>query len=99
MSVVRFFLPTYLRTFSGGRAEVSVNTDGRTVNEVFAALWAAHPGLRDRVVTEQNEVRPYLNVFVGPENIRDLRGLKTEVKDGCEITIVPSVAGGEDQDE
>jgi molybdopterin synthase sulfur carrier subunit len=93
MAIV-FRVPTYLRTFSGGRGEVSVNADARTVDEAFAALWKAYPGLRDRVVTEQNEVRQYLNIFVGAENIRDLRGLATEVKDGCEITIVPSVAGG-----
>jgi sulfur-carrier protein len=93
-SVVRFILPTYLQKFSGGRGEVSVSVEGLTAKEAFAALWKAYPGLRDRVVTEQNEVRPYLNVFVGADNIRDLRGLATEVKDGCEITIVPSVAGG-----
>ena len=94
MRVVRFVLSTYLQAFSGGRAEVSVNVQGLTVHEAFAALWKMHPGLQDRVVSEKNEVRQYLNVFVGADNIRDLRGLATEVKDGCEITIVPSVAGG-----
>ncbi len=62
---------------------MSVDADGRTVNDAFATLWEAYPGLRDRVVTEQNEVRQYLNIFVGADNIRDLRGLATEVKDGC----------------
>jgi molybdopterin converting factor small subunit len=92
---ILFRIPTYLRTFTGGRGDVSVNADGRTVNDALAALWKVHPGLRDRVVTEQNGVREYLNIFVGAENIRDRKGLATEVTDGCEITIVPSVAGGE----
>jgi molybdopterin synthase sulfur carrier subunit len=91
---IRFFVPTYLRTYTDGRTEVSVKSAGRTVNEALAELWKAHPGLRDRVVTEQNEVRQYLNIFVGAENIRDCEGLATEVKDGCEITILPSVSGG-----
>jgi molybdopterin converting factor small subunit len=39
-------------------------------------------------------VRQYLNIFVGAENIRDGKGLATEVKNGCEITILPSVSGG-----
>jgi molybdopterin synthase sulfur carrier subunit len=91
---IRFFVPTYLRTYTEGRGEVSIKAAARTVNEALAALWKAHPGLRDRVVTEQNEVRQYLNIFVGAENIRDCQGLATEVKDGAEITIVPSVAGG-----
>jgi molybdopterin synthase sulfur carrier subunit len=91
---IRFFVPTYLRTYTDGRGEVSIKSAGRTVNEALAELWKAHPGLRDRVVTERNEVRQYLNIFVGAENIRDCKGLATEVKDGAEITIVPSVAGG-----
>ena len=94
MKTLLFRVPTYLQTFTGGRADVSVNAEAHTVNDALAALWKAHPGLRDRVVTEQNEVRQYLNIFVGADNIRDLAGLATEVKDGCEITIVPSVAGG-----
>ena len=94
MSTVLFRVPTYLRAYAGGRSEVSVQFPGRTVNDALVALWKAHPGMRDRVVTEQNEVRQYLNIFVGPENIRDGKGLATEVRDGAEITIVPSVAGG-----
>jgi sulfur-carrier protein len=91
---IRFFVPTYLRTYTDGRSEVSIKPTGRPVNDALAELWKAHPGLRDRVVTEQNEVRQYLNIFVGAENIRDCKGLATEVNDGAEITIVPSVAGG-----
>ena len=94
MKVILFRVPTYLQTFTGGCGDVSVNAEARTVNDALAKLWQVHPGLRDRVVTEQNEVRQYLNIFVGADNIRDLVGLATEVKDGCEITIVPSVAGG-----
>jgi sulfur-carrier protein len=89
-----FRVPTYLRTYADGRGEVAIQFAGRTVNDALAELWKAHPGMRDRVVTEQNEVRPYLNIFMGAENIRDVRGLATEVTDGAEITIVPSVAGG-----
>jgi sulfur-carrier protein len=93
MAIV-FHVPTYLRTYTGGQGEVSIGASGQTVNDALAALWKVYPGLRDRVVTEQNEVRQYLNIFVGADNIRDLAGLATEAKDGCEITIVPSVAGG-----
>jgi len=94
MSTILFRIPTYLRTFTGGRGDVSVNVDGTSVNDALVELWKVHPGLRDRVVTEQNEVRQYLNIFVGAENIRDGQGLATEVKNGCEITILPSVSGG-----
>jgi sulfur-carrier protein len=91
---ILFHIPTYLQTFTGGRGRVPVNAQVRSVNDALAALWKEHPGLRDRVLNEQNEVRQHLNIFVGADNIRDLAGLATAVKDGCEITIVPNVSGG-----
>jgi MoaD family protein len=93
MAIV-FHVPAYLRTHADGRKQISIGVPGRTVGEALAALWEKYPGLRDRVVTEQNEVRQHLNIFVGADNIRDLRGLGSEVTDGCEITIVPAVSGG-----
>jgi len=93
MAIV-FRVPTYLRTYADGRSEVPISTAGRTVGEALTALWKVCPGLRDRVVTEQGEVRQHLNIFVGADNIRDRNGLATEVTDGCEITILPSVSGG-----
>ena len=65
-----------------------------TVAAVLEALWRAYPGVRDRVLTEQGEVRPHVNVFVGPESIRFTGGLATSVPDGAEISILPAVSGG-----
>src|SRR5262249_25486117 len=67
------------------------------VGDALAALWALHPGVRDRVVTEQGEVRPHVNVFVGVESIRFTGGLETPLRDGAEISIVPAVSGGRDR--
>jgi len=91
---MKAIIPAYLRVYADGRSEVSINTTGQTVGEALTALWKVCPGLRDRVVTEQGEVRQHLNIFVGADNIRDRQGLATEVTDGCEITILPSVSGG-----
>ena len=91
---VRFLIPSPLRAFTDGASEVSLDVSPITVENAMAALWKRHPGVRDRVLTEQGEVREYVNIFVGEENIRDLKGLATPVPDGCEIMIVPSVAGG-----
>jgi len=73
------------------RAYVRVRADDADALEALARL---HPGLRDRVVTEQGEVRPHVNVFVEDVNIRDARGLQTRVPEGCEIAILPAVSGG-----
>ncbi|WP_433160270.1 MoaD/ThiS family protein [Kribbella sp. CA-247076] len=82
-------LPTVLRPFAGGAERVEV--DGATVGEVVAAL---DPVLRRRLTDEQGAVRRHVNIYLGNDNIRDLDGLATPLKDGDELMILPSVAGG-----
>ncbi len=89
-----FHVPGYLREFTGGLRRVTLAASPATVGEALAALWALHPGVRDRVVTEQGEVRPHVNLFVGAESIRFTGGLATPLAEGAEISIVPAVSGG-----
>lgn len=91
---VAFQIPGYLRQFTGGAARVTLDARPATVGDALDALWAAHPGVRDRVVTEQGDVRMHVNVFVGRENIRWTGGLAALVADGADIWIVPAVSGG-----
>jgi molybdopterin converting factor small subunit len=91
---VAFHIPGYLRPFTAGAARVDLDASPATVGEALAALWALHPGVRDRVVTEPGAVRQHVNVFVGDENIRWTGGLATAVPPGAEISIVPAVSGG-----
>lgn len=93
MAVV-FHIPGFLRTFTGGSSRVTLEPAAPTAGAALKALWALHPGVRDRVMTEQGEVRQHVNVFVGDESIRFTGGLGTPLPDSCEITIVPAVSGG-----
>ncbi len=87
-------IPGYLREFTGGRHRVTLATSSATVGAALDALWALHPGVRDRVVTEQGAVRPHVNVFVGRESIRFTGGFATPLAGDAEISIVPAVSGG-----
>lgn len=89
---VKVRIPTPLRTLTGG-AE-TVNADGKTIQELIESLEALHPGLKDRLVDEKGNVRRFVNLYVGEEDIRFLDGLRTELKDGDEISVVPAIAGG-----
>jgi len=91
---VRFYIPGYLRPFTGGRGSVVLPGAPSTVGGALELLWAHHPGVKERVVTEQGEVRPHINVFVGEESIRFADGLATPLSEGCEISILPAVSGG-----
>ena len=94
---VAFYIPSYLRTFTEGRARVSLPSSPATVAAALDELWARYPGVRDRVITEHGVLRPHVNVFVGENNIRDLKGFETAVAEGAEISIIPAVSGGADE--
>jgi sulfur-carrier protein len=85
-------IPTQLRASAGGAAEAEV--EGATVREVLDSLFGRFEELRDRISEDGGELRRFVNVFVGGEDIRFLEGLDTPVADGAEVTILPAVAGG-----
>ena len=94
---VVFSIPSYLRPFAEGRSRVELEGSPATVSEALEALWTLHPGLRDRVVTEQGEIRPHINVFVGDESIRFAGGLATPLPEESEISILPAISGGHEE--
>ena len=87
-------IPGALRPLTGGRARVALEGSPATVDQALDALCRAFPGVRDRILTEQGELRPQVNVFVGMDSIRHTGGLGTAVADGTEIAIIPAVSGG-----
>ena len=93
MSVV-LYVPFPLRAFSEGKGRVQIDTTPPTVREALESLWPTCPGLRERIITEQGEIRRHINVFVGDENIRHTGGLSTPLSGDVEISILPAVSGG-----
>ena len=89
---VQVKVPTILRTYTGGAAEVPAS--GSTLSEVLDSLDAAHPGIRARVVGDDGRLRRFVNVYVGDEDVRFAAGLDTPVADGSEVSVIPAVAGG-----
>lgn len=86
-------IPTQLRTLSGGQAELSV--DGATdLRELLGKIKSEHPDLTDRLLDEKGEIRRFVNIYVGEEDVRFLDGLDTKVENGNLVSILPAVAGG-----
>jgi MoaD family protein len=92
MSDVSVHIPTPLRPFVDGAAVVNIDAD--TVGAALNRIGAQHPGFLQRVVVNAGELRPYVNVFVGAENVRTFAGLDTALSDGDVVSIIPAVAGG-----
>src|SRR3712207_2593035 len=89
---VTVLIPTALRQYAGGKAEVEV--DAQTVGEALDRLTSMHADLRKHLYSGANSLRNFVNVYVNDEDIRHGERLETPVKDGDTVTIVPSIAGG-----
>jgi sulfur-carrier protein len=91
---VTFLIPGPLRAFAAGKSHIVIEASPTTLADALEELWKRCPGIRDRVVTEQGQIREHINVFVGNENVRYTGGLQTPLPDGAEIAIVPAISGG-----
>ena len=85
-------IPTPLRPFTKGADEVRVH--GATVSEALANMGEQCPGILERVLDKDGRLRAFVNVFVGPNDVRTLQGLATPLENGAVLSIVPAVAGG-----
>jgi molybdopterin synthase sulfur carrier subunit len=91
--VVTVLVPGPLRGDAAGASRLSVGATGSlgAVLDEVAARW---PRLARRIRDEQGQLRRYVNVYVDGEDCRRAGGLDTPVRDGSEVQVLPSVAGG-----
>jgi molybdopterin converting factor small subunit len=85
-------IPTILRTYTGGESEGTANGD--TLAAVLDDLDRTYSGIKGRIVDEQGELRRFVNVYVGNDDVRFLESLDTETPEGTQISVIPAVAGG-----
>ena len=84
-------IPTALRRLTAGNARVTCTA--ANLGELFTALDQQFPDLKPHLRDEQGNVRRFLNIYVNDEDIRFL-GKDYKFKEGDEVTLVPSIAGG-----
>ena len=84
-------IPTALRSFTGRKSEAAV--EGQTVGEALSALTEQYPDIRQHLY-QGEDLRSFINVFVGETNIKKLEGLQTKLSGGETILLVPAIAGG-----
>ena len=88
----KIHIPTPLRQYVGKQTAVEVQ--GSTVGEAMNALVAQHPELRKHLYTDDGKLRAFVNLYLNDEDIRYLQKEATSLKEGDNISIVPSIAGG-----
>ena len=92
--MITFQIAGYLTEFTGGDAEIRLDATPATVGEALSGLWKQHVGLRDRVLTEQGQVRPHVNIFLNSQVMRRDQALQGPIEGDAEICIMPAVSGG-----
>jgi molybdopterin synthase sulfur carrier subunit len=89
MATVR--IPPTLRGEVGGARQVDAS--GSTVREVLDDLTTRYSALKAQLY-EDDDIAPFVNVYVGGEDVRTLDGLDTPVQEGATVILLPAMAGG-----
>ena len=85
-------IPTPLRKFTNNTARLQVGSG--TIHSTVQELTRNFPDLKKHLLDEDGNIRSYVNIFIGNDDIRDLQQERTPVKDDAVISIVPAIAGG-----
>jgi adenylyltransferase/sulfurtransferase len=81
-----------MRTYVNGQIDVTVQ--GQTVGEAMHNLVEQFPAMQPHLYNERGQLRPFVNLFIGQTNIRDLQGLQTPLDPDDHLLLIPSIAGG-----
>jgi len=88
-------IPTPLRKLTNEQDIVSA--DGGTLIACIDGLEGQYPGLKDRLLDETGELRRFVNIYINGEDVRFQQGVQTQLNAGDDISIVPAVAGGDEE--
>ena len=86
---MRVFVPSPLHRYTGGRS--LVEAEGAALDQVLADLDARYPGIRFRMIDEQDTIRPHINLFVNGERVMTIF---TPLSSGDEVHIIAALSGG-----
>jgi len=85
-------IPTPLRPYADGNSQITVQ--GGTVSEALEDLMVRYPAMKKHLFSEAGELRPFVNLFLGEEDVRHLQGVDTPLEEEDKLMIIPSIAGG-----
>ena len=86
---MRVLIPSPLFSYTSGQKEVEAS--GNSLTEVLAFLDARYPGIRHRMIDEQDHIRPHIRLFVNGEGVSSLQ---RQVTPKDEVIIVAALSGG-----
>ncbi len=91
--MIKVHISGHLKDYTGNKRDFDI-TECKNLFELIEKLNKMFPGIKDRILDDQDKTRLYVNIFVNGENARDIENENTRLKDGDTVHILPSVAGG-----
>lgn len=85
-------IPTPLRKFTNQQSKIV--TSGNTIKESITELTTNFPDLKKNLLDENGNIRKYVNIFAGDEDIRNLQQENTPLAENTIVSIIPAIAGG-----
>ena len=85
-------IPTPLQNLTNGEKEVNIASG--QLKQIIETLEKDYPGIKERIVDDEGELRRFVNIYIDEEDVRFLKGMDTKVSEGSEVSIIPAVAGG-----
>ncbi len=90
--MIKVFIPTPLRKFADGQSSIEV--EANTVSDAISSLAGTFPDLKQHLYDADDQIRKFLRIYVGEEDIQQLQGPDTPLKSGDNVSIIPAIAGG-----
>jgi molybdopterin converting factor small subunit len=90
MTILR--IPTPLRPYTEGNSEIEIQAEN--VSQAMQQLIGLYPTLEPHLYNGEGELRPFVNLYLNEDNIKDLQGLDTRIKASDRLMLIPSIAGG-----
>ncbi len=85
-------IPTPLRPYAEGNSTLTL--PGEVVEDVLEGAVDTYPQLKKHLFNDEGKLRPFVNLFLGEDNVNQLEGLKTPLSETDTLLIIPSIAGG-----
>jgi molybdopterin converting factor small subunit len=90
--MARIIIPTPLRKFTNNQATIEV--EAIDIRESINALSSLYPDLKKQLFDDKGEIRQFVRIYLGDEDIKVLNNEQTPVTQDAVISIVPAIAGG-----
>ena len=90
--MITIYIPTPLRAYTEKKPKVTLVA--QNVQEALDKLMEKYPSLSKHLQNDKGELRSFINIYLGDEDIRFLEKGQTALQEGDELSIIPSIAGG-----